>query len=687
MTQRDALNLLKTGRNVFMTGPAGSGKTYVINEYIRYLKDHGVPIGVTASTGIAATHIGGMTIHSWSGMGISSSFDEAELEKLAGKSQVANRIRDTAVLIIDEVSMLHHFRLDTLDSIAKYIRKNDLPFGGMQVVLCGDFFQLPPVSKYGDRDAHFIYRSQAWKEGKFTVCYLSENHRQKEDGLLSVLNEIRSGEVSDEGRMVLKGRYVGHVPESAPDFVEEEQMDEAIVIYGDGESQTTTESNEPPIAASPSRPVVSESDPASLSSPRGPSSRSATGPLGEMVKLDLQRLSYIEPTRLYTHNINVDAVNDTELAKVSGPEYSYEMRARGRKPLIEALKRSCLAPETLCLRVGARVMCVKNNFEEGYVNGTLGVVVSCPSGGPVPSARSFSGGSSGEHIPAITIQIVPSPDYPTGREIDIEPATWQIEDDGKVLAEITQYPLRLAWAITVHKSQGMSLDAAEVDLSRSFEPGMGYVALSRVRTLAGLSILGMNEGALQVHPEVLEYDRHLKELSNKAEAVLAAADADDLLKMQEEFLAKVAPMHSMGAKGKKVRGKKGKKNREAKISTYAVTAALIRKGRALKEIATERDMNVETIISHLEHSVAIGKLEGSTEDDVASGEGLALKDIAYLKYEISPQHFPKIEKALEEVALKQGDEKPPLLSPVKNKVGLNISFKDIRLARVLLGYI
>ena len=359
----------------------------------------------------------------------------------------------------------------------------------------------------------------------------------------------------------------------------------------------------------------------------------------------------VEPTRLFTHNVDVDSVNDTALSRVDEMEFTYEMNSKGKKPLVEALKKSCLAPEVLRLRKGARVMCVKNNFEQGYVNGTLGVVVSCGYGiDPV-------------------IHTAPTPDFPDGRRVTIEPASWTIEDDGKVLAEISQYPLRLAWAITVHKSQGMSLDAIEVDLSKSFEPGMGYVALSRVRTLKGLRILGMNERALMVHPGVLEYDRHLRDLSAKAEAVLAGTDEKELVHAQEEFLAKVAPLHSM---------RNGKRNKKgSKVSTFAKTASLIKKGKLLKEIAVERDMTAETVISHIEKLI---------EDGPDAG-GLELKDIAHFKYEISPQHMPKIEAALEEVDMKQEDGRPPLLSPVKNKVGPNISFKDIRLARVLLGYI
>ncbi len=608
MTQREALNILKTGANVFLTGPAGSGKTYVLNEYIKYLKEHDIAIGITASTGIAATHMGGVTIHSWSGMGIKDDITDYDLQAMADKSQLIRRFNETAVLIIDEVSMLHHFRLDNLDKIARFIRKNDAPFGGLQLVLCGDFFQLPPVSKYGAAETHFIYRSEAWRDGKLTVCYLHENFRQLSDPIVHILNDIRSGEVSEESQEQLKSRFRSGATQ-----------DQSATLRARRREHEEFPSRE--ISVSPDGPVLQSEE---------------TG-------------SFIEPTRLFTHNVDVDSVNETALSKVDEAEFTFEMNSKGKKPLVEALKKSCLAPEILRLRKGARVMCVKNNFEQGYVNGTLGVVVSCGYGiDPV-------------------IHTAPTPDFPDGRRVTIEPASWTIEDDGKVLAEISQYPLRLAWAITVHKSQGMSLDAIEVDLSKSFEPGMGYVALSRVRTLAGLRILGMNERALMVHPGVLEYDRHLRELSARAEGVLTATDEKELIRAQEEFLAKVAPLHTMGKKGKR---------KEGKISTFAKTASLIKKGKLLKEIATLRDMTAETVISHLEKLI---------EDGPEAG-GLELKDIAYFKYEISPQHMPKIESALEEVDEKQNDGKPPLLSPVKNKVGPNVSFKDIRLARVLLGY-
>lgn len=579
MTQKDALNILKTGKNVFLTGPAGSGKTYVLNEYIKYLKEHDVPIGITASTGIAATHMGGVTIHSWSGIGIKDRLSLQDIEEIAEKSYIKSKVQAAKVLVIDEISMLHHFRLDLINRVLKHVRRSNEPFGGLQLVLCGDFFQLPPVSRIGEPDASFVYNSQSWKEGQFVVCYLHENYRQGDDPILNILNEIRTGEVSDESREQLRSRYISNI----------ERID--------------------------------------------------------------QNGNY-ESTRLYTHNIDVDKVNEVELNKVDSNEFVYEMYTKGKKPLVEILKKSCLAPEFLRLRKGAKVMCVKNNFEKGYVNGTLGVVVSCaPDSDPV-------------------IRTASTPDFPEGRLLTIEKASWIIEDGGKHLAELIQYPLRLAWAITVHKSQGMSLDSISIDLSKVFEAGMGYVALSRVRTLAGLSILGFNENAFAVNGQVLEYDRHLKELSAKAESVIGYSDEREIVQSQNEYLAKVAPLHKLDKNGKKIK--------KVKTSTYDQTALLVKAEKSIKEMAKLRQLEEETIINQIENLIENGK---------GVNEPLKMSEILYLKREISPVHFGKIKKALNDISLNQDNDKPPLLSSVKSIVGNNISWKEIRLARLLLGYI
>ena len=198
-------------------------------------------------------------------------------------------------------------------------------------------------------------------------------------------------------------------------------------------------------------------------------------------------------TRLYTHNRDVDRINLARLDEVPGEARRFDMATRGPAPLIDALKRGCLTGEALGLKEGAAVMFIKNDPGGRYVNGTLGIITGFDGekGWPVVRTRE-------------------------GRKVVAEPVDWQMEEDGKSAAKITQVPLRLAWAITVHKSQGMSLDAAAVDLSHAFDYGQGYVALSRVRSLEGLHLAGWNERALRVHPDALAADEEFRHASEAA---------------------------------------------------------------------------------------------------------------------------------------------------------------------------
>ena len=207
MTQKEALDILKTGRNVFLTGAAGSGKTYVLREYISYLKNIDADVGITAATGIAATHMGGTTIHSWSGIGIRDSLSKSELQEIAEKSRIKNIVRKAKILIIDEISMLHHYRLDLIDKVLKEIKNSAEPFGGLQVVFCGDFFQLPPVRRAGEGEVFFAFHSEAWKNLNLKVCYLSEQHRQSDTEYLKVLNAVRDNAVSEEITEILRTRF------------------------------------------------------------------------------------------------------------------------------------------------------------------------------------------------------------------------------------------------------------------------------------------------------------------------------------------------------------------------------------------------------------------------------------------------------------------------------------------------
>jgi DNA-binding CsgD family transcriptional regulator len=336
-------------------------------------------------------------------------------------------------------------------------------------------------------------------------------------------------------------------------------------------------------------------------------------------------------TKLFTHNIDVDIINDKYLSLISGAEKKYEMTSRGSRSLIENLKKSCLSPETLRLKVGAKVMFTKNDPAGNFVNGTTGTVDSFGQFGE-PSVRTLS-----------------------GKLITVSPMTWQIEEDGKVKAEVSQLPLRLAWAITVHKSQGMSLDAMEVDLSKSFTHGMGYVALSRVRSLSGMKLLGFNEMSLRVDPEVLEMDKRFQELSQDALDDLSAMSASEISEIQREFLKKIEPDEK-----KKIRIKE----KAVKKSTEEITAEFLAEQTPLGEIADKRKLNRETIVSHIEKLLEKGKAP----------------DITYLKRELKRSELDEILSAFAE-------SKSKTLSPVFNllhRKKKNHSYFKIRLARLFL---
>lgn len=404
MKQERALELLQQGRNVFLTGPAGSGKTTVLNQFIDWAEEQGKNVAVTASTGIAATHLNGKTIHSWAGIGIADRMSPEQLDELAQKEYLHKRFTQTDVLIIDEVSMLHSYRLDLVDIVLRAVTGNDQPFAGIQVVLAGDFFQLPPVNRNTGPQQFFAFESAAWDQLNLAVCYLDTVYRQADDPLLKILQEIRGGEVSDDSA----DRLMERMETQAPDDV--------------------------------------------------------------------------VPTKLYTHNADVDAINKEHLDDLTTPLEVYTMSSTGKSNYVKSLKKYCLAPEKLQLKQGAQVMFVKNNYHEGYVNGTMGTIIGFDNGMPLVETRE-------------------------GKELMPILDSWGYQQGGMQVAQISQLPLRLAWAITVHKSQGMTLDVVEVDLSKSFAPGMGYVALSRVRSLEGLHIKGLNRQAMMVHPLVQEQDQ------------------------------------------------------------------------------------------------------------------------------------------------------------------------------------
>jgi len=403
MTQEKALEVLKSDRNVFLTGQPGTGKTYTINQYIEWCVDNGIIPSVTASTGIAAVHVGGSTLHSWSGIRDDNALTAQDMQDILENSWVRDRICKTEVLIIDEISMVSAKLLSVISRLAMIARGNTTPFGGIKVIAVGDFFQLPPVN------GEYAFESEAWQHANFAVCYLHEQHRQSEQVFNDILTNIRAGHLTPEQKEIIRGRVCKDAS----------NLDGAI--------------------------------------------------------------------RLDTHNAKVDKINDMKLDRLEGVPKTYVMDSRGNEAAVKGLKANCLSPERLTLKVKAKVMFTKNDTDKRWVNGSQGEVVQL-----------------GDSYVKVKLR--------HGETVDVGIERWErCEGYGKnrnVIASIGQIPLKLAYAITIHKSQGMTLDEAVIDVSHVFACGHAYVAVSRIRSLEGLHFQGfLTKNFLAVDPKVVEQDK------------------------------------------------------------------------------------------------------------------------------------------------------------------------------------
>ena len=417
--QQRAVTIARSGKSFFLTGAGGTGKSYVIRSIVEALHREGKDVALTAMTGCAALLLGkgAKTLHSWAGIGLGKESVQTIVVKLRKSFRAKKNWLAADTLIIDEVSMMTPELLDKLEEIGKAIRRRPASFGGLQLILVGDMYQLPPINKETGGEHHFVFEAASWKRCIQDSVVLRTVHRQSDPAFLKILDEARAGRLSEESITILETRR----------------------------------------------------------------------------NSDWKRLE-IKPTLLFTRRADVEQINMTQLQKCQGPDYTFTVKTvqtatmLGTKPdpkavewAIEKMDKNGSYVPDLVLRKGAQVMLLTNmDIEHGLVNGSRGVV------------EGFCNESSGRY---------PMVKFRNGEVLIISPASWASEDVDGLTRE--QIPLRLAYAITIHKAQGATLDCALIDIGdNTFEYGQAYVALSRVRSLDCLYIWDLKPSAFMVHPKV-----------------------------------------------------------------------------------------------------------------------------------------------------------------------------------------
>ena len=463
--QQEIFNDYKNGDNIFITGPGGCGKSFLIKYIVRDAIQEKRKFSVTALTGCAAILLGcrSKTIHSWAGIGLAKAHDDVIATRISLNSYKSRNWKKTQLLIVDEVSMMSKRLFNLLDLIGKKIRKNPKPFGGIQVIFCGDFYQLPPVGNVGDPDSfRFCFESDHWDETFDSQHILDKSYRQTDDTYVNLLNEIREGNLSKYYYNILKTRVGVTYPEDS--------KTKPVVLYPTKNSVDRMNTNE---------------------------MRKLEGDIHTFkYMMDIHLPSYEDSVPDISHvKINED-YNDksNDFTKIEALDKSGMLKVlnsripRGNpkypsiKELINTLdfldKNSHFSKNKI-FKLGSQVMCTANiDMDSGIYNGSVGYITEMRDDAVRVRFK------NGEHW--------------------ISYHKW----DTELLPQVTfkQIPLMLAWAVTIHKSQGATLDYAEIDVGSSvFAEGQTYVALSRVRSLDGLFLKSLNKAKIKVNPKVVQF--------------------------------------------------------------------------------------------------------------------------------------------------------------------------------------
>lgn len=533
--QEYVLQLAKEGKSIFFTGSAGTGKSVLLKSIIKTLKDRrgSDKVAVTASTGMAACNIGGMTVHSFAGIGLGKGKEEELIKMVRRNKKVVARWRSVQVLVIDEISMIDGNLFDKIDSIARIIRKKkDKPFGGLQVIVCGDFYQLPPVSKSVIQPdgsevkeiATFAFESHAWHNVLHSRIILKEIFRQKGDQtFIDMLNNMRHGIVTPqaEDEFLRLSR-----PLNCPDGIvptelfatrnEVEQSNNSKLARLDGSSriyESRDGGSLPPTIRNmwlsnflaPQRLFLKEK--AQVMCIKNYDETLVNGTLGQVVGF------YDRETYMCGKLIE-------EKPGLLFEDLKGELARRKIAHLLsQELKQEVKAEDITEEKYGHLIAKIEHQFDSVFDF----MLEEKPSATPQDSESeterdkkdlaainrerkltllcNLEKSSKGEKLPLVRFY---NPDGVTTRDVLVEPELWLIEDETskEILVSRIQVPLMLAWALSIHKSQGQTLLKVKVDLSRVFENGQAYVALSRATSREGLQVLNFRKERVRTHPIV-----------------------------------------------------------------------------------------------------------------------------------------------------------------------------------------
>lgn len=458
--------LIQKGENLFITGYAGTGKSYILNKLKKKFQ-----IDVTSTTGLAAVNVQGQTIHSWAGVGICNKPVKDVIEKILQRTKLKKQITECKILAIDEISMLDARTFDYIDEVLRNMRDGSKPFGGIQVLLFGDFFQLPPVEK----ESGFCFNSKTWQALNLKTIFLEKIYRQSDEKFIKSLNNLRLNRLTEDDLRLFYDREVNY-------NTYESDILHIFSTNKEADNYNTFKFN-------------------SVKKP------------------------------LYVFN-SIDKIHRKRTIITVEKEKLDERLTNFDLKTLETFDKSCKAPSALELKEGCRVMLLKNlNFNKGLINGACGTVLE------LKKSESRVGSLPHQHE---TEQLKKSKDcnsrsgiiYPFARQHEVEQSqkddehiliqfdngieeiiakhTFEAYRDGEVVVSREQYPLRLAYGITIHKSQGMTLEKLIVDCNRIFECGQVYVALSRIKSLDGLYLKSFNPKKVWANEEVLSFYQSVK---------------------------------------------------------------------------------------------------------------------------------------------------------------------------------